>query len=239
MKKYLTLCFFTLIISVSKAQTPNQSSAATVDMPMSNFFPLSDKSAMDKMPVEVGKERYFNSDTAFCRGELITKKRHFTDEMTYRFDQIERAVEVKFESGRQLYLDDKDIVLFKLFIDKNIVVFTPVQLPKQPRKMLVQIIYKTKTLELYRDVHRVVSRRIDNIRTKDYTDKALNNYRYYFRKNENAELVEVEINAKSFKKVLPEKAKEIDRLFEKEEDKGKLTVTKIRQILELLEEKSN
>jgi hypothetical protein len=238
MKKYAILCFFTFTTIALKAQIPTQApSNVIVEMPQTNFFSLSDEKAIENMPLLVGKERFFSNDSIFRKGELVTKKRHYTTELGYRFDQIERALEVQFESGNRLILDDKDIVLFVIFYDDYMTTFIPLLLPKEQKKVLVQVIYKTPTLQLFRDVHKTTKRIVDNQRNADYHDQVKNDYHYYFRENETSPLVEIEMKAKSFAKVLPLKQSKIYRLFAEEEEKGKLTISKICKIMEALDDR--
>jgi hypothetical protein len=237
MRKYAFFCFFVFGAVVVKAQAQIQFSNS-INLPSaSTTFSLSDKAAIENMPLLVGQERFFNNDSVFRKGELVTKKRHYTTELGYRFDQIERALEVQFESGNRLILDDKDIVLFVIFYDDYITTFMPLFLPKEQEKVLVQVIYKTPTLQLFRDVHKTTKRIVDNQRNSEYHDQVKNDYHYYFRENETSPLVEIEMKAKSFAKVLPLKQSKIYRLFAKEEEKGKLTVSKICEILKELDEK--
>jgi hypothetical protein len=234
MKRLTLFCFFTLGAVVVKAQ--NKTSVISNFPTTSSLFSMSDQVAIEKMPLLVGQKRFFNNDSIFRKGELVTKKRHFTTELGYRFDQIERALEVQFESGNRLILDDKDIVLFMIFYDDYTTTFIPLFLPKEQKKVLVQVIYKTPTLQLFRDVHKTTQRIVDNLRNTEYHDEVKNDYHYYFRENERSPLIEVEMKAKSFAKVLPLKQTKIKRLFEEEEEKGKLTVSKICKIMKELDD---
>jgi hypothetical protein len=240
MKKYAIFCFFILCAVVVKAQAQTQAQTQfsnSINLPSaSSIFSFSEKTAIENMPLLVGKERFFSNDSIFRKGELVTKKRHYTTELGYRFDQIERALEVKFESGNRLILDDKDIVLFVIFYDDYTTTFMPLLLPKEQKKILVQVIYKTPTLQLFRDVHKTTKRIVDNQRNADYHDQVKNDYHYYFRENETSPLIEVEMNAKSFAKLLPLKQSKIKRLFAEEEEKGKLTVSKICKIMKALDD---
>jgi uncharacterized protein YdeI (BOF family) len=234
MKKYTILLFFALIIIVGKAQVQ-------INLVSPNGYTptLFEREDALKMPLSLGKERFLGNDSLFIQGELVTKKRHYKTELVYRFDQIERALEVEFESGKRIYIEEKDIVLFKLFFEDNTAVFIPLKLPKDEKRTLVQIIYKTPTLQLYRDVHKTVNRVVEKYWGEPiFTDEAKNNYHYYFRKTDKDALVEVDMKAKSFVKVLPKKKEKIERLFEKEEEDGKLTVSKICKIMKALDVKA-
>jgi hypothetical protein len=235
MKKYAILQLFCLITLVSEAQIQINLVSPTAYTPT-----LFEREEALRMPLSLGPERFFSEDSLFREGELVTKKRHYKTELVYRFDQIERALEVQFESGKRIYIEEKDIVLFKLFIDGITITFIPLKLPKAEKKTVVQIIYKTPTLQLYRDVHKTVNRVVEKYWGEPiFTDEVKNNYRYYFRKTDKDALVEVEMKAKSFAKLLPKKKEKIERLFEKEEEDGKLTVSKICKILKSLDVKTD
>jgi hypothetical protein len=238
MKRYAIFLFFTLKMIVSDAQTQSN---AFYDVSSSKYFSLSDIKALEKKPLLVGQKRFFNNDSLFKQGELVTKKRHYTTELGYRFDQIERALEVQLENGKQLYIDEKEIVLFKLYIEENTVVFLPLTLPKEQKKTLLQVIYKTPTLQLYRDVHKKHHRifQSSNGYDPDYQDELKNDYHYYFRKSDKEDLFEIEIKAKSFIKVLPNMQYKIEQLFQEEQEKGKLTVSKICKIMAALDNKDD
>jgi hypothetical protein len=228
MKKMTLFLIFFLFNLVAKAQYNFKDNFT---MPRDYVLPTN--------PVLVGKERFFNNDSLFREGELVTKKRHFKTELGYRFDQIERALEVQFESGKKMYIDIEKIVLFKLFFEDNTVVFIPLTLPKEHKKTLVQVIYKTPTLQLYRDVHKETDRTYKRSYDleSDYYDEVRNDYHYYFRKSDKDALVEIKIKAKSFAKVLPKMQNKIMKLFEKEQEKGNLTVSKICKIMAALDNK--
>jgi hypothetical protein len=234
MKKYAIILFFSFTSVVSKAQI--QVNLVSANINSANLF---EKQNALKMPILLGQDRFFGNDSLFIQGELVTKKRHYTTELGYRFDQVVGALEVKFESGKQVYIEEKDIVLFRLFFEDNTAVFMPLKLPKEQKITLVQIIYKTPTLQLYRDVHKTVDRVVEKFWGEPiYEDVAKNNYRYFFRKSEKDNLVEVEMKAKSFAKLFPKKKERIERMFDNEEEEGKLTVSKICKIMKALDVKA-
>ena len=51
----------------------------------------------------------------FKEGELwMTENRHFTKEMTYRFDESENAIQVKYLDGKEIQLLSNEIYLLKI-----------------------------------------------------------------------------------------------------------------------------
>ena len=181
-------------------------------------------------------ERFFR-DTAFHQGELRTRKGLFTNELGYRYDQIEEAMEVKLENGKRMYLYDKDILYCKLFFDKHTAVFMPVILPNDNQTTLVEVIYKTPTLQLYRNLHKINTAGASYIGQTDVVDKTKDNYQYYLRKSDKALLNEIKITAKSFINMLPNKRHYIVELFKAEEGKGKLSLAKLSEMMKKLDEK--
>jgi hypothetical protein len=181
-------------------------------------------------------ERFFR-DTAFHQGELRTRKGLFTNELGYRYDQIEGAIEIKLENGKRMYLYDKDILYCKLFFDKHTAVFMPVILPNDNQTTLVEVIYKTPTLQLYRNLHKINMAGASYIGQTDVVDKAKDDYQYYFRKGDKESAKEISITAKSFINMLPNKRHYIVELFKAEEGKGKLSLAKLSEMMKKLDEK--
>ena len=236
MKKRIFLAFFILGTISLSAQTSQKGFDLTqLPSQQNEALEFYNKSQLEKIPISVGEARFLK-DSLFREGELRTHKGLFTTQLSYRFDQIERTIEVKLEDGKRMYLDAKDVVYCKLFFEDHTAVFMPIILPKDKELTLAQVVYRTPTLQLYRDIRKTVTRKVQ-FRTTDFVDEVKNDYHYYFRKNSKASLVEVEINAKSFIKVLPDKQNRITYLF-KGKKKESLTMSKLVYIMGELD-KSN
>ena len=207
-----------------------------------NNYNYGSASSASNYPNSYGKEspwmgeRFFK-DTAFHQGELRTRKGLFTNELGYRYDQIEGAMEVKLENGKRMYLYDKDILYCKLFFDKHTAVFMPVVLPNDNQTTLVEVIYKTPTLQLYRNLHKINTVGASYTGQTDVVDKAKDDYHYYFRKGDKEVVKEISITAKSFINMLPNKRHYILELFKAEEGKGKLSLAKLSEMMKKLDEK--
>ncbi len=217
MKKNQLLAFFSLWAVVAFAQTQ-----AIGESPTPLFF---HSMAHDDRVEELFKERFFN-DSLFREGELRTRKGLFTTDLGYRFDQVEQTIEVKTATGKQLYLEPKDVLYCKLLFEDYTVVFMPVTLPKKKNLTLVQVVYKTPTLQLYRDIHKKM---LHYGLEKDY--------RYYFQKDNKGHLKEVEINEKSLINALPEKRNRIAQFF-KGKKKEDLTLSKVMHLMGELDDKN-
>lgn len=186
-------------------------------------------------------ERYFY-DSLYREGELKTTKRLYTTQLSYRFDQIERTVQIKMENDKQVYLYESDIEYLKLFIEDKTVVFMPVKVPNGRKLTMVQVIYKSPTMELYRDprkyIFRVKSENIDGYSSEKVYDEIRKDYRYYFRKNNTGAFKEVKLTAKAFTAVLPQKRAQIVQLFRAGQTKGGLTISKLAEIMAELDKPS-
>ena len=111
----------------------------------------------------------------------------------------------------------------------------PVKVPNGRKLTMVQVIYKSPTMELYRDprkyIFRVKSENIDGYSSEKVYDEIRKDYRYYFRKNNTGAFKEVKLTAKAFAAVLPQKRAQIVQLFRAGQTKGGLTISKLAEIM--------
>lgn len=179
-------------------------------------------------------ERFLN-DSTFRDGELKTLNNLYTTELKYRFDQLERTVQIKMENGKMLYLFEKDIEYCKIFIDDKVLMFVPAAVPNGRKLTLMQVIYKSPTIQLYRDVKkyvfRVKSANIDGYSSEEVYDDIRKDYRYFLRKGETNNFTEVKIDVKSFVNVLPDKRTQITKSFKAAKANDGLSVSKLAQIM--------
>lgn len=188
----------------------------------------------DGRDVPIRGERFLN-DSVFRPGELKTLNNLYTTELTYRFDQIERTIQIKMENSKQFYLFEKDIEYCKILIDNKTLMFIPAAVPNGRKLTLLQVIYKSPTLQLYRDIRkfvfRVKSDNIDGYSSEEVYDDIRKDYRYYLRKGETNNFTEVKIDVKSFVNVLPDKRSQIVKLFKAGKANDGLSVSKLAQIM--------
>jgi hypothetical protein len=180
--------------------------------------------------------RYYR-DTAFHQGELRTRKGLLSNESSYRYDQIVGAIEVKLEDDKTMYLYDKDVLYCKLFFDKHTTVFVPMVLPNEQQPTLIEVVYKTPTLQLYRNLQKANNPSAVYTGSPDLVDKSKNDYQFYFRTGDKQPVKEVSITSKSFINLLPNKKHYIIELFKAQEGKGKLTLAKLSEMMKKLDEK--
>jgi hypothetical protein len=179
---------------------------------------------------------YYFYDTLYHEGELwMTNNRHYTSDYKYKFDQIEGTVQIRYADGKELLLDVNQVLSFAMFIDDKTVNFVKAQLPKAENKRLFQVIYWSSSMKLLRDIKKkaVRTKLKTSFSNNKVVDKIESDYHYYFsRKNDN--LVEIKINKKGIIKALPNKEKEIERLFKTKTLKD-LTVTKLAELMQKLD----
>lgn len=239
MKKFSIFVLFLLFTLTTDAQQ--------IVSPVRNMNALSTNDRFQYIPpydirdIQLVGERYF-FDSLYHQGELKTVNQTYTTEMMYRFDQIEGTIQIKLQDGKEMLVNENDLVFCKLFIEKETVVFKTVSVPNGKKKSVVQVIYESPTLQLYRDSRKYISRAksasIDGYGSESTYDEVRKKYRYFLRKGKGP-FTEVKIEAKSFINVIPEKRSQITQLFRAGQSKGGLTVTKLTQIMTELDKQAN
>jgi hypothetical protein len=180
---------------------------------------------------------FYFYDTLYHEGELwLTNNRHYTNEYKYKFDQIEGTVQILYANGKELLLDVNQVLSFAMFIDDKTVNFVKMPLANSDSKRLFQVIYWSSNIKFLRDIKKKV------VRTKlqasfsnsKIVDEIKNDYHYYISKKDEL-LVEIKLNKKGIIKALPEKEKEIERLFKTKTYKNDLTVSKLAELMQKLD----
>lgn len=240
MRKFYIFVLFLLNIFSSTAQqivnpVRNMSSLSTSDR-----FQYIDP--YDIRNISLVGERYF-FDSLYHPGEMKTKNQLYTTELMYRFDQLEGTLQVKLADGKQMLVAESDLVYCKLFIEKDTILFKPSSVPNGKKRTVIQVIYDSPTMQLYRDsrkyISRVKSTSIDGYGSSDTYDEIRKNYRYFFRKNQKGPFIEVKADSKSFINLMPEKRSQITQLFRAGQSKGGLNISKLTQIMTELDKPVN
>lgn len=240
MRKFYIFVLFLLNIFSSTAQQivnpiRNMSSLSTSDR-----FQYIDP--YDIRNISLVGERYF-FDSLYHPGEMKTKNQLYTTELMYRFDQLEGTLQVKLADGKQMLVSESDLVYCKLFIEKDTILFKPSSVPNGKKRTVIQVIYDSPTMQLYRDsrkyISRVKSTSIDGYGSSDTYDEIRKNYRYFFRKNQKGPFIEVKADSKSFINLMPEKRSQITQLFRAGQSKGGLNISKLTQIMTELDKPVN
>ncbi len=184
--------------------------------------------------------RYFY-DNQFHEGVLtMTKKREFGNGFLFRYDQLEGTVQMRYPDGKEILVDQRDILNFNLFVENKSVIFLRMKIPTNPDGLnLVQVIYYSPTMQLVRDPRKKL-KRVENTGaySKNEIYDTYDNDYHYFIKIGKENLVEVKPTAKSLSKVMPSRAARIESLFKAAKYKGKLSVTKLADIIKKLDEGS-
>ena len=243
MKNNLTFAFILSCTCITMAQLP---STRTNDGSI-NLLTSDDRfqyiNPFDGRSVAMRGTPYF-LDSLYRPGELQTTRKLYTTELLYRFDQTQRMVQIKTENGKELWLNELDVVYFKLFFGEKSVYFISAAVPNSRKKTLLQVIYKSPTMQLLRDsrkyIYRVKSENLDGYSSELVYDEARKDYRYFFNEGEGRIFKEVKINAKSFSNLMPKNRAQITKLFKKaEQTKEGLTITKLAEILKELDKKAD
>lgn len=193
----------------------------------------------NNLNVQTKGSRFFNNDD-YVLGELQTVEDNVkTDDLKYRYDQVIRTIQVKYPTGKEIYVDPRDILSFKLFIENKSFLFERTQLPDRSYEFL-QVIYSSPTMRLLRDARK----KSERINTFDpYTgaptgkyDQIENDYRYYLVFDDMRRLRPIEPTKRSFSNAIPQKAAKIGQLFNIKEFRNDLTVSKLSELMRLLDE---
>jgi hypothetical protein len=236
MKKRFVFILFCLLPALVKAQL-----GATTGVPTANNGnrtpPKNAGKSTDKKIGSLVEDSHYFGSSDFLQGELRTREGLFTTVFGFRFDQLQGAIEVQKEDGTTMFLDETEIVYCKIFYEKATHVFVPLTLPKDDKLTLVQVIYKTPTLQLFRHIRKIYEHQTPSYQygnplgNSEMPLKVRNDYHYYIRKGDDQPLKEVFITTKSFIKALPEKEKTIVRLFKEANVRGPFTVSAICKMM--------
>jgi hypothetical protein len=184
--------------------------------------------------------RYFYDDK-YHEGTLtMTRKREFGKDMLFRYDQLEGTVQMKYPDGKEVLVDQNEVLNFNLFVENKSVIFIRLKTPSNSTGFsLVQVIYYSPTLKVVREPRKKL-KRVEN--TGAYSQNQIydtydNDYHYFMQRGEES-LIEIKPTAKSFSKALPEKAKKVETLFKAAKSKGELSVSKLAEIIKKLDEKA-
>jgi hypothetical protein len=234
MKKNILFLCVVLCFNCLHAQTIASTNAATL-----NGSNLQGKGNM----MITFNERYdgiegsrFFYDEEYHTGELwLTNNRHYTNQYKYKFDQLAGTVQVQQANGKEILINIEEILSFQMFIDDKSVTFFKTQLPNYESPSIVQIVYWSSNMTLFRDIKKKLVRQKESSAYSGgkVFDKIMSDYQYYFSKKD-APIIHIKPNKKGFIKVLPDKEKEIERLFKTKKFEN-LTVSKLAELMQKLD----
>lgn len=221
MKKTLTLVLLIIGTCLTYAQT-NWDSPTLTSSVSSGFSNFTNNENLYSL-----EEKRFLKDSTFRKGELKTRNGHEVTTLKYRFDQVNRSVETLTTHGQVTSFPNEEIVYFKLFFGSDSILFAPLALSEAQETRLYQVVYKTPTLELYRDLSKKVN---VTYSSGKYNYEPENDYHYYLRKTDKERFKEVDITAKSLITALPEKRNQITHFF-KGKKKTDITMSKLMRFM--------
>ncbi len=183
--------------------------------------------------------RYFY-DNNFHEGALtMTRKRVFGKDYLFRYDQLEGTVQMKYPDGKEVLVDQKEVLDFSLFVENKSIIFIRMKTPLNPKVFsLVQVIYFSPTMKVVREPRKKL-KRVEN--TGAYSSNTIydtyeNDYHYFMQRGEE-NLQEIKPSAKSIAKAMPDKATKVESYFKAAKSKGELSVSKLAEIMKKLDEK--
>lgn len=181
--------------------------------------------------------RYFY-DNQYHEGALVlTQNRTMGNGYAFRYDQLEGTVQMKYPDGKEILVDQKEILNFDLFVENKSVMFIRMKTPNTETFSLVQIIYFSPTFQLVREPRKKL-KRVEN--TGAYSPNVIydtyeNDYHYFIKRGKD-NLLEVKPTVKSLSKAMPDKTAKIESLFKAAKSKGELSVTKLADIIKKLDD---
>ncbi len=233
MKSFFATLAFTMIFFKLSSQSTFYEST------FGNMGRVYNVSNYDILTTESKGSRYFN-DENYVKGELKTPDTLYQNDLLFRYDQIDRALQIKLSNGKEFLLDPQHIVYFKLFIEDKTFLFERTQLSYKREHDILQVIYSSPTMRLLRDT-RKKKRKVTDTDLYTSAPKAHyivyeNDYRYFLLFGDMAKFTPLSISKTSFSLVIPSKAAFINRLFNMKEFRTDLTVTKLKELIRLLDE---
>lgn len=233
MKTNIAFILFYCLLSSMVAQVPFYAGA------YGNVGRVYFANNFNSIQAETKGNPYFNNEE-YVKGELQTPDSLYKNDFLYRYDQIVRTLQIKFPDNKEILLDPRDIVYFKLFIEDKEFLFERIKMPYKKDNEILQVIYSSPTMRLLRDSRK------KKTRIKDYDpytsapsaiyDIIENDYRYHLLFDDMTVMHSVEISKKYLANFIPHKAAFISQLFSSKEFRSDLTVTKLKELMRLLDE---
>jgi hypothetical protein len=235
MKEKILFMFIFLCFKCLHAQSTTSANAATINGSTTLQGKGNVMFTFNERYDGIEGSRFFFDDE-YHTGELwLTNNRHYTNQYKYKFDQLAGTVQVQQANGKEILITIEEILTFQMFIDDKSVTFFKTQLPNAESPSIVQVVYRSSNMTFFRDIKKKLVREKESSAYSDgkVYDKIINDYQYYLSKKD-ALAVQVKPNKKGFIKVLPDKEKEIVRLFKTKKFED-LTVSKLADLMQKLD----
>ncbi len=230
--------FFILLWAFSLKSQVTLSQTATQQTPLNNLTPTSTINTWDVSDDQFIGTRYFNDE--YLDGELwTTNKTHYTDQMVYRFDEVENAVQIKYkDSNKEVQLFSHNVVSLELFFKGKKITFLHVpEVNTDEPDRLYQVIYYTEKYKVVKlPMKKVV--KFNNEEQAIGGDKRANEYREenrYYLKEGNKGYVEFKLSKKGLIKAFPQHASKVERIIKLPKYDSKISDATVFSILQTIE----
>jgi hypothetical protein len=223
MKNLIVLSLLILPFIV-QAQTLNQTALQQTNL--NNLSPSTSINTWDYSEDNLIGTRYLSDD--YLEGELwTTNKTHYTTELTYRFDEVDNAVQIKFkDSGKEVVLFNEKVAALQLNINNKKISFLRIpEVDKEnPNNLYQLIVYKEKyKVVKFAKKRLVVSSNEDRVfepakNTTEYKE----DYHYYIKMGDK-DYVEFKLSKKSLLKAFPRYTAKIEEILKLPKYNKKIT----------------
>lgn len=238
--KFLIILFFPYWVSGQATNSMSESMAAARIMTSRGG---GDLPIFNLAETKVVGSRFFKDE--YTEGEIwLTGNRHNTNEVVYKFDEIENHVQVKYKDGREVVLFNNEIIACKMVYGTENVVYFKASVPNEPDvHRLFQLMYYGKKYQLIKlplksehrkDVNTNSSSSYD-LRTSENVIELRSNNRYFLKIGD-GDFKEIKFKKSAFAKNIPLKKNKIEKLLDTPQYKGDLSDKMMAQLLENLEE---
>jgi hypothetical protein len=223
MKNLIVLSLLILPFIV-QAQTLNQTALQQTNM--NNLSPTTSINTWDYSEDNLIGTRYLSDD--YLEGELwTTNNTHYTTELTYRFDEIDNAVQIKFkDSGKEVVLFNEKVAALQLNINNKKISFLRIaEVDKEnPNNLYQLIVYKEKyKVVKFAKKRLVVSSNEDRVfEPSKNTTEYKEDYHYYLKMGDK-EYVEFKLSKKGLLKAFPRYTAKIEEILKSPKYNKKIT----------------
>ncbi len=213
MKNLIVLVPLMFVLTV-RSQTLNQ--IATQQTQLNNLTPSTTINTWDVSEDKIIGKRYFSEE--YLEGELwTTNNTHYTTELTYRFDKVENAVEIKYkDTGKEVQLYNEKVVALQLNInDKKISFLKIPEVDKNnPHNLYQLLVYKEKykVVKFPKKKLVVSSNEGESFDAPKNTREYKEDYHYYLKIGEQ-EYTEFKLSKKGLLKAFPSHIANIERIL--------------------------
>jgi hypothetical protein len=219
------IVFSALIFAfATQAQTLNQTAFQQTNL--NNLTPSTSINTWDFTEDNLIGTRYLTDN--YLEGELwTTNNTHYTTELTYRFDEVDNAVQIKYkESGKEVQLFNDKVAALQLNINNKKISYLRIpEVNKESPNNLYQLIVYKENYKVVKFAKKklVVSSNEDQVfdpvkKTSEFKE----DYHYYLKLGDK-EYVEFKLSKKGLLKAFPRHSSKIEEIFKLPKYSKKIT----------------